>query len=235
VFIVLGVLHALSPRFRHTVPRYFTAHGFYLEAVRGGRDILLGTNTVLLLVMSAGAGIIGAIIFASLHDLEAFRVLLSWLLDAASEPVIAILERPLAMVLLVGSIYALGVVLWAACLILLSGKRRRMVIGQALMLILWPNWTMLLLMLAALASLTLPPQDRIQAAFYLIPAWVGLNVLSVGRTLYDFYGITLPPWYRLIMAVLLNPLTIFVVLCVLLILSAYDETLFLWHLARYGR
>lgn len=234
VVLLLGIFYALSPRFRHMVPRYFRAHGFYQEAVREGRDVLLGTSAVLLLALSVSVGLIVTVAARVLQEERAFALLLRWLPDGVQTGVIDLIVQPFALVFLCASVYAVSLLIWASVLSIASRRRHLLAPGQAVMLIVWPRWTTLLLAAGAIAVSTLPPEMARDGVYVLLAAWA-LTVLYAGlRTLYDYMAITRVPAHILLVAAMGNPVVLLLVVGCFVALEHRTRVAFLLHLALRG-
>lgn len=231
VVLMLGALYAGSPRFRVMVQRFFTARGFYREAVREGRDVLLGVSSVLLLALALSVGILTSLLLELLRGEEAFGLLYRWLPERVQELLATLLNDPALLVALIACVYALGLVLWT--LVLLAAARRRYPLapGQALMLVVWPRWPLLLLMVVALVLGTLPEAWVGPAALGLGLAALLVTVLAVLRTLVDYASVARVPAYQALLVGLGNPLVLLAVVAVFGSLEYGPEVQFLWHLA----
>ena len=227
VILLLGTFFALSPRFRHMIPRYFRAHFFYREAVREGRDVQFGASAVLLTSLGAAAGIITAVVLSRIKDTEAFVLALSWLDRAAQNAMATLASEPLILTVLVGCVYALATILWTVVLSLVSRRKYRISPGQGLMLIVWPLWPLLLVMLAAMVIAN-EPTVEIEIVLGLAAAWLVISVFAMLRTTFDFALVTRVPVYMLIPVLLFHPGVIAVALAYLFLIPEEAELNFLW-------
>ena len=231
VVLLLGVCFAASPRFRQLVPRYFFARGFYRESVREGRDLVLWTSIVMLIAMALSVGIFGAILLDAVRATDAFGVLFRALPPSVQTTGVRLLAQPWSLVLLIGSLYALGVVLWTSLLSFASRGRYLLKPGQALMLVLWPHWPLLPIMFAAMAAPALPPA----LALRLLGVLAGLVVLvmsyAVFRTLRDYAAVTHAPGHHLLALALVSPSALALVVALFMALELRSDIWFFWHLA----
>lgn len=230
---LLAVYYALSPRFRHMVPRYFRAHNFYQDAVREGRDVLFAASMVLLVGFISACGITLYVVLQHLRTQEAFVVFFQHLPQWLQDLSITLLQQPWGLVFLSGLAYALVLMLWAGLLAIFSRRRYMLVGGQAMMLVLWPRWPLLLVMVAAMLVPSLPPEHAEQAAVVLVVSWVTITFYAVLRTLYDYTVVTRVPLYVPFVLFLVNPLIILALGAALVLWQAPDFVTFLWNLARY--
>lgn len=230
VLILLGVFYALSPRLRQMVPRYFKAHGFYREAVREGRDILFLPSAVLLLVLALGIGVIAEVILRTVRAEEAFLLFFRWLSEDVQEAFVSLLAQPPLLILLLGSAVALALIVWSIVLSLASRRRFMLTPGQAVMLIVWPRWTILLLMIAAMVISTLPYPWAVQAALVLAGLWAVAALYALVRTVVDYAKITRVPPYVAVVVGLANPAIVLLVFGFFAALEHRRELAFLWHL-----
>lgn len=229
VFIVLGVAFASSPRLRPMVPRYFTAHGFYREAVREGRDVLLTASIVLLVALALAVAVIWFVVLDALRTSPDFLLLFRMLPIGLQEFLVTILSRPILFLLLVGSVYGVSLTVWSAMLAFASRRRYPLAPAQALMLAIWPRWTVLVLLLGAMVLATLPETWTFMGASILLAAWVGVTLLATGRTLYDYASVTRVPGLQLVAGALLNPLVLMLFALLILAIRWGPESAFLWH------
>lgn len=229
VLAVLGIAFASSPRLRPMVPRYFSAHGFYREAVREGRDVLLTASIVLLVCLSLAVAIIWLSVFEVWRTTPQFLLLFDMLPRGTAEFIVTILGRPILLLMLVGSIYGVGLTIWGAILAFLSRKRYPLSPAQALMLAIWPRWSVLVLMLAAMVVATLPDEYAFIPAAVLLGVWILVTLWAMARTLYDYATVTRVSGGRLALGFVLNPLILIVLALFVLALRYMPETMFLWH------
>ncbi|QXD16950.1 hypothetical protein GQ464_008455 [Rhodocaloribacter litoris] len=206
VLTLIGLHYAASPRFRFMIPRYFLAHTFYCEAIREGRDVLPLASGLLLLAVAASVGMTAAVVLEAYREHAAVIAWLYWLPPALREVVAGLLAQPWLVVLLAGSLYVLALSLWAALLALMARRRRALTPGQTFMMVAWPRWTFLLLMLAAMVLAGNPPDDVRAAAPLLVVAWLGLTLLALLRTLLDFAHVTRSAPGHIVAVGLANPL-----------------------------
>lgn len=229
VVVLLGTFYALSPRFRHMLPRYFAARFFYRDAVREGRDVLFGASTVLLIAVSAAFGLTLAVMADVLRATEPFVTAVYWLPSRAQEVVITLLVQPLVLAVLAGCVYAVAMILWTTVLSLLSKRRFPIAPGQALMLVVWPRWPLLIVMLAAMVVASMDDAGP-TAVLVVAGSWATLSLLAAGRALIDFMLVTRVPAYVLIPALLLNPGVVAAAMLALLVLPIQPEIQFLWNM-----
>lgn len=231
VVVLVTICYAVSPRFRHMVPRYFQARGFYREGIREGRDVLLGVSVLLLVALSLGVGVLGSSLLESVRDEPAFQLLFRQLPAQMQGTGAALMAQPWLLVLLLGSLYALSVALWTALLSFVSRSRQQLVPGQALMLVLWVRWPFLILMLGAMVVPTLPPS----IARYVLVGLAALALLvsfyAYFRTLIDYAAITYVAAYRVLLVGVLNPVVLIGLLLLVLSLELRETLAFAWHLA----
>ncbi|MDX1545383.1 MAG: hypothetical protein R3247_00255 [Rhodothermales bacterium] len=234
VFLMLGATYALSPRFRYTVPRYFQAHGFYRDGIREGREVLLGSSIVMLLAVALSVGILGTVVLDVLRPTAAFRLVFSALPASVQQTAVALLAQPWMLILLLGSFYALGIALWASLLALVSRRRHPLLPGQALMLVLWARWPLLVLLLGAMTVPSLPAPWAVRGALLLVAVGGLVALYALIRTLYDYAAITYVPGPFVLLLALANPMVLLALALTLPIFALDLDALatFAWHLAR---
>lgn len=230
IMAMLGVFYALSPRFRHLVPRYFTARFFFREAVREGRDVLLGASTVLLASVGLSCGLVAYVLADAIRTTYAFSLVTRWLPVATQDVVATMLARPFVLIALVGCIYAAMLMAWAVVLSILSRRTYTVAPAQVLMLVVWPRWPLLLVLVAAMVAASRPEPDA-----YLLGAlaagWMLVSLASVVRTLIDFTAVTRLPAWLLPPAVVLHPAVLAAGVLAVVLLGYVPEVEFIWHAA----
>ncbi len=228
MFLMLGIYYARAPRFRFMVPRYFTAHGFYREAIRQGRDVLPVASALLLVMMGLSTGMLGSVLAEAYAADATVLLFLKKLPAGVLEAVVLLLTRPWLLLLLLGSVYVLGVALWALVLGALSRRYRTLMPGQVLMLVVWPRWVFLPVLVGTMVVSALPPDTMHPARWLLAVAWLVLTVWATVRTLYDYAMVTRASLPGVLLAGLANPL--WTVLLVLAALATFwPEARFFWH------
>lgn len=229
VVLILSIAYASSPRLRPMVPRYFLAHGFYREAVREGRDVLVTASTVLLVALSIAVALIWIVVLDAWRTHSAFLLVWRLLPTAVEEFIITLLAKPVLALILIAGVYAIALTIWSALLAFSSRRRYPVSSAQALMLAIWPRWPVILLMIAAMVLATLPRETAFVPSLYLIGAWILVMLTSTARTLYDYYSVTKVSPMRLVVGVLLNPIILLLLAAVGLALRYWPETQFVWH------
>lgn len=233
VVILLGAFYALSPRFRHMVPRYFTAHFFYRDAVREGRDVLFSASTVLLISLGAAFGVTLSVLLEYIREAPAVSIAVGWLPIGMQDVVVTLLAQPWVLVILAACTYAVGVISWTIILALISRRRYPIAPGQALMLVVWPRWPLLLVMLAAIVFAT-SNNPTPTAAALIAGSWIVLSMAAMVRAVVDFVLVARVSPSLAVPAFVLYP-GIAVFALALIVLSRFgSEMRFLWHLATRG-
>lgn len=228
VLAVLGIFYALSPRFRHMVPRYFQARFFFREAVREGRDVLLGASTVLLSALGAASGLVAFVILDAIRLTDAFSLAVRWLPTSIQGAISTLLARPIVLVILIGCVYVILLLAWTVVLSILSRRKYRVTPAQALMLVVWPRWPLLIVMVAAMVAAALP-----EANLYLVgglaAAWMLISAASILRTIIDLAAVARVPVWVLPAAVVLSPAVLATAVCSVLMVEYLPEVEFVWH------
>ncbi len=224
---LLALYYAQSPRARLMVPRYFLAHTFYGEALREGRDVLPLGSTLLLMAAATAVGMVTALVAETYRTSAAALALLHTLPPGLRAVATGLLLHPWMALLLTGSLYVLVLSLWAS-VIALTTRRRRLTPAQVFMLVAWPRWSFLLLMLAAMVTASLPAEAR--PLPLLLAVTLALMLGALIRTVIDYARITRPTPLLLATVILTHPLVLSLPLAALA-LSLFGPWLtFLGHL-----
>jgi hypothetical protein len=228
VVILVVAAFVLSPNLRRMAPRYFRAHVFYREAVAEGRDALPRESALLLAAVALGAGTTVSLWSGALAETRSFALTALWVPEFVADVMIALLEQPLTQAVVAASLFALGFVVWSSILSLLSRLGKTVFPSQTLMLVIWPQWHLIVLSFMTLGvlagSATLTP--------FLVAAglWIILLFVAMIRTVVDFTAAARISPVVSVGAVLLHPMVI-VGAVVLILLARYQaESAFLIRL-----
>lgn len=228
---LLGIGYAYFPRFSPNVKRYFAAHGFYKSAVEEGRELLFGPTALLLLIIMISFGIAGTVILDTVRVTEAFSALVRWLPPTPRTTLVALLSKPLIMTLIVGSSFAVAVTLWTSILSAVTARnRRRLMPGQTFMLVVWPQWPVIVAMIAAVVISTL---DKTHAPIWALALFIILIfavLIGAARALHDFSSISRPSPVQAGIAFLGNPFFLILMTGLYICVKHADKFSFFWHL-----
>ncbi|WP_263785468.1 hypothetical protein [Salinibacter grassmerensis] len=229
---VLGLLYAGSLFVRETAVRYFTAPGFYRDALQDGREVSSGANGLLLSLVGGSLGVAAARtaqLAAAQPETERVLAALPRIVGTALAPGI---EHPVLAGLAVGGGALALLLLWMGALVATARLGTRFTVAQGLMLVTWPCWPVLLASPIALAAGPHAP---------LSPSLFGLVLLGGGtlalisvtlRVLFDYWQVTDAPAWTSFPLVALSPLAL--VGTSLLVAGQYGVSFsLLWRLAVY--
>ncbi|WP_263819107.1 hypothetical protein [Salinibacter sp.] len=229
---VLGLLYARSLFVRETAVRYFTTPGFYRDALRDGREVSFGANSLLLGLVGGSLGVTAARmaqLAAAQPETERVLAALPQVVGTALGPG---LEHPTLAGVAVGGGTLVLLLLWTGSGVTMARLGTRFSMAQGLMLVTWPCWPVLLAPPIALA--TGPGAPLSPSLFALVLLGGGtLVLLSVTlRVLFDYWRVTDAPAWTLLPFVALSPLVL--VGASLLVAARYGVSLsVLWRLAVY--
>jgi hypothetical protein len=210
VLLLIGLTYAISIRFRHTVPRYFVTHGFYRDSVREGRNLLLGSSFTILIAFSIAAGTALFVAIDVLGQATGFRMLALWLPDALIRFWGGASVNPLIFILLAAAVFAALKLFWIVVLALLSRAAVALGPGQAMLLAIWPQWTILLVMIFMVGlSVTDLWSVPVEPVLFVGGLWAITAIWAVLRTVVDFAIIARAPAFIPIVAFLLHPFVLF--------------------------
>lgn len=192
VVALLALFYARRPLFRRALARYFTAHGFYCDAVREGRDTMPAASATLLAVTGAAIGVVVGGAAHAVQDGPATGHVMEALPPGLAATLGGAIEAPLVTAAWAGAVGVGLLVLWAGALQMASRQWTSLSVGQALMLVSWPCWSALPWMGAALVVASL--DDTAAALSLALVAAASVAALAVvGRVLYDFAVVTRIP------------------------------------------
>lgn len=203
---LLAVTYFRGPRFQSMVMRYFWAHNFYQESVREGREVLVGSTLVLLGGVLVSVAILTTVTARAFQDVA--DVL--WALEALPPPLDASLASLMATPWRLGLVsaigYSLSLLLWAGLLVGAGRYRRGITTGQALMLVVWPRWVLVLVMAAALTVSAPDPETGRTLLRWLWSITGVLMLWMAGRTVTDAIAVMRVPSLLVAGTVLFSPL-----------------------------
>jgi len=227
---VVALLFAQAPLVRRTAARYFTAHGFYRDAVREGRETLPEINAVLLLVVATAIGVVASAATRALDPLPSTTLVLEALPSGLGAAVGSALQTPSATGVGagIGSLLLLGG--WTLALSLAAREWDGLRVDQTLMLVVWACWPALPAMIVALVSAAQPPATAAVVAGGLFAAGGIVSVWVVGRVLRDYVTVSDVPGGLAMMLALASPPALVTAVALLVILRFGVSLPFLWHL-----
>lgn len=201
----LAVVAAQAPLVRRTAARYFSAHGFYRDAVREGRETLPRTHFLLLGAVAAAVGIVSASTAWLLDALPATALLLERLPRSLAAALDGSLAAPSRAGWVLGGASLGLLAAWCLLLALASQEWRSIRYDQVLMLVTWACWPVFPLMIAALVVAAQPPApaSAVVAAVGSVSGLVAAT--AVGRVLHDYVVISGVPVGIALLLALLSP------------------------------
>lgn len=230
VVVLLGIAYAREPLFRQTLARYFRAHTFYQEVIREGRDVLVGSSLTVLAGEAVSLGLMAYVGADYARYLPEVVQALQAMPEPLQQTIAPLLDAPWTLGLLVVVGYALLLLIWAIGLVGVARRYGGLAPEQALMLVAWPRWPLLLLMAGPLVAATLDPPMAGAVLLGVGGTGVLLAPWMVGRTLADFKAVARVSGTAAVATALLSPAVPFLLLMGAQ-LARYDVPLrFMWHL-----
>ncbi len=227
--LALALMMAFAPRFRQLVPRYFTRHAYYHEALQRGRTGEAWAGFGLAVVLALAAGVLGAVVLRAAAETDVLEALLAGVRPEAEARVLGLIGTPLVIVLLVGVGYGVWLLLNMLWMLALSGRRYRVRPVQALVLAVWSRWPVLVLAVGAVLVAVQP--EPIRWVPLLLAAWGLAEAVAAARMLYDFGRVTRVPMPRALVRGLGAPLALGAAAWALAFVAVRPEVAFLWNLA----
>ena len=225
---ILSVSFAYFPRFRLMVRRYFTAHGFYREAVREGRELLLGPNILLFAVFSSAFGICSIVILEVFRATEVFSMLVRWAPESVRFTMVALLGQPVLLIIVLSGCYGLLLSFWTSTLSALSaGSRHSLLPGQSFMLVTWPQWPLILVMIAAGVIKTLEQPYLTSFTLVLAVVLLALVLWSTIKALQDYWFVSRVNPTRLALSIFTNPIYLILIAGIYFCIKYADKLAFI--------
>lgn len=228
---VVGSLYAHTPFVRRTVYRYFAAHGFYRDAVREGRETSLAINLLLFAILGLAAGVIGAVCARVAGEQPATELVVAALPSLLRTAASSVLAEPVLLGTLLGGGFLLLLGSWTTILVLVGRFIGSLSVAQALMVVVWPCWPILIGMVLALVAATAPPLSYGSLGLLLLGGGFVAAATITARVLRDFRRVSNLPVPLVSLLALPSPLVL-LLLAGLYLIAHYDLSMtFLWHLA----
>jgi hypothetical protein len=225
VLLMLALLYAFSARFRHTVPRYFLAHGFYRDSVREGRNVLFLSSLTMLIALALSSGVALGVTVDILGQETGFRILASWLPDRIVALLGSASSHPIDFLLIVAALYAAIEFFWILMLVAVSRARGGLGAGQAMLIAVWPRGPLIVfaVILLAIAHGAVPGSPVIPVLI-VSALWIGATLWSVTRAVVDFALVSRMPGIIALVLGVLHPF-VAALIVVGLIAFAHQERL----------
>lgn len=228
---LLGTLYAHNPFVRRTVYRYFAAHGFYRDAIRKGRETSLSINLLLFVVLGLAVGVIGASCARIVVEQPTTELVVAALPVLLRTALSSVLSEPVVAGILTGGGFLVLLGGWTALLVLVGRLNGSLSLPQALMVVIWPCWPVILGMILVLVAATAPPFSYGSLALLLGAGAAVTAVAITVRVLRDFRRVSALPTPLVSLLALPSPLFL-LLLATLYLVAHYNLSIsFLWHLA----
>lgn len=203
---LIAIAYFRGPRLQQMVMRYVWAHNFYQESVREGREVLPGSTLAILGNGLAGFVALGVVLGRCFQDDQSVLWALHALPDTLESTLAPLMNEPWLLGAALAAGYAAGLLVWMGGLMGASRYGSSLSVDQALMIIGWPRWLLVLVMIAALTVSSFPPETGRPLVLWVVSGTAGLMLWMTGRTLADFMAVTRTPLALALATVLLSPL-----------------------------
>ena len=203
---LMALVYYRGPRFQQMVMRYFSAHNFYQESVREGREVLVGSMLVLVAGELAGIAALGAVLGRCFQNAQPVLEAMQALPAPVHAVGAALMDQPALLGLALAGGYGLSLLVWMGGLMGVGRYGTSLSAGQVLMLMGGPRWPLLLVMVTALALSSLAPETGRSLVLWLLASTGGLMLWMTGRTVADFIAVTRVPVVLAVIPVLISPL-----------------------------
>jgi len=231
--LILSIAYAYFPRFRLMARRYFTAHGFFREAIREGRELLIGPNVLIFLALTSAFGLCVTVALDAFRKTEAFSLVLRWIPESISFTAVALLSQPFLLFIALAGTYGLLLSFWTSALSVISTRSRWTLLpGQSFMLVLWSQWPLLLVMIGAgvIHSMDQPQLSRM--ALLLVAALILLIAAGMLFTLRDYWYISKANPAIVTVSLIINPITLFLAAVSYYCIQYADQLNFALHVVQ---
>ena len=232
--LVLGLLFAGTSRFPTLAGRYFGRHDLYREAVQRGYDLETWVGVTLAGGLALAAGIVATATLRGMARTDALAAATAgWGPDAQGR-LAGLLGQPVLLTLLLAVAYALWLLLHLVWLHAVAGRHRRLRPSQALTLVTWSRWGVLVLLAAAMLLAAGSAERAAAGAPVLLAVWALIELVALGRQAADAGAVARIPGGRAWSIGFGLPALLLLFGLFAATLAARAELVFLWHLATRG-
>ena len=230
VLILLTGVALASSRFTRVASRYFTRHSFYREDIRRGKPVEGWVHFALGGLLALCAGVLLTSILTALWRGGLLGMATSQLLPRLQGLLAGLLGQPFVLIGFVALIYLLLLMLNMLWLSVLTVGKRKIKPDQALTLVVWPRWPLLVLLLGAMVLGTLSPETASTLAPLLLLGWFVVEIVAVWRMTFDFSAISRVPMERAVLVGFGVPFALITIGSIIYLVTIQDELTFFWHL-----
>jgi len=231
LMFLLGALYAREPFIQRTLGRYFSARGFYRDAVRQGRDLRPWTNGILLGLVAFSFGLTATAGAYFVGSAPATDQVLSALPSDVRGPLTLGLRYPELMGAVLSGLVLWIFLLWTTVLVWLGQRYSSFSVPQGLVLVTWPCWPLLLPLPIALVAAAHPPIPPVYLAMVVGAGLALALIYHTVRVLLDYRAVAGLPWYAVVPLAVLSPFSVFGAVIVFLVAHYNLPLAFLWRLA----
>ena len=231
--LILSIAYAYFPRFRLMARRYFTAHGFFREAIREGRELLIGPNVLIFLALASAFGLCITVALDAFRQTEAFSLVLRWIPESMSFTAVALLSQPFLLFIALAGTYSLLLSFWTSALSVISTRSRWTLLpGQSFMLVLWSQWPLLLVMIGAGVVHSMDQPQLSKMALLLVVAMIVLIASGMLFTLRDYWYISKANPAIITVSLIINPITLLLAAVCYYCIQYADQLIFALHVVQ---
>lgn len=230
LLFVLGAFYSQHPFVRRTAHRYFSAHGFYRDAVGRGREIVPPVNLALLITVSLALGTIGSLCTQLAAEQSVTELLVAALPSTLQATITTSLAQPfLTGAVIAGSTLVLTIV-WISLLFLAARISGRFSFAQGVMLVVWPSWPTLVGLIVALVMATKPPLSMQVLGLLLLLGGLLTSIAITIRVLHDYKVVSGLPTPLVAVLALPSPVSVLLLSGLYLTIHYNLPISYLWHL-----
>jgi hypothetical protein len=226
----LGTAYASVPSFQRHLRRYFQQHGFYRDAVREGRETLPVVSWVLVITAALAAGMVATECAQQLRPQSGVALAVEALPPAVRQAVAGALAAPWALGGAVAAGTLLTTLMWAGALQLVSRWQEALSGDQVFMLVAWPSWPAVLVIVAVAAWTSAEQAPSETAAALLAVVSLSTAAAATARTLVDYQAVARVPAYQMLPLSLVSPLGVLALLVLFAGLHYDVDVAFVWRL-----
>ena len=202
----LAVIFARRPLFRRATVRYFSAHAFYCDSVREGRETMPVVNMLMLVLVSVATGVIAAVVAELLRPLMITEHVVMAIGPGIGAGLNEAIQRPVVAGVSVAAGVVVLLLFWALTIGMTVRQWVSLGADQVVMLIVWPCWPALLWMGAALVTAS---SGGAATAAGVLTLLIGVTTITTTvRVLRDVYAVSRLPLGVTLLLALASPATV---------------------------
>ena len=229
--VLTGTLYATSAGWRTLLRRYFASPGFYLDAIKAGRDFPVGACWIFLLIQALIHGCTASVLIRALEHTRAIEPIMAVIPPLWQTPLEVFMAGPWLQVLFFATLYVvylLVMTLLGALIARLRNPLNPLPIQCAFLVQVNTNWSCFLLLPLIMIIPSLSIDDYQSLAGLIVLLWIILFLFSTTYSVLHFSAITPQNQKMVALLILIPPAMAIMVALLFAFSSETGRSLWFW-------